>query len=96
MPRQRRICFCNAACSSLACRLYSEQRQAPRVNALPLAVWAVNDLPGIHSPYSPHKLVFGRDPIGFGDCLPVQDECAEDALTFFSVWSRNEGTCRKN
>ena len=57
--------------------LYLEQRKALWVNALPLAVWAVNDLPGIHSPYSPHRLVFGRDPIGFGDCPPVQDDCAE-------------------
>ena len=65
-------------------RLYLEQRKALWVNALPLAVWAVNDLPGIHGPYSPHRLVFGRDPIGFGDCPPVQDDCAEDALTFFS------------
>ena len=46
-------------------RLYYEQRKALWVNALPLAVWAVNDLPGIHGPYSPHRLVFGRDPIGF-------------------------------
>ena len=61
-------------------RLYPEQRKASWVLALPMAVWATNDLPGIHSPYSPHRLVFGRDPIGLGDCPSVQTHRAEDAL----------------
>ena len=51
--------------------LYWEQRKALWVQVLPLAVWAANDLPGINSPYSPHRLVFGRDSIGFGDCPRV-------------------------
>ena len=76
-------------------RLYLEQRKALWVNALPLAVWAVNDLPGIHSPYSPHRLVFGRDPIGFVDCPLVQDDCAEDALTFFSRLEKEQREVQK-
>ena len=51
---------------------------------LPLAIWASNDIPGPISGYSPHYLVFGRNPIGFGDCPPIlpQSEC-RDAVGFF-------------
>ena len=41
------------------------------MESLPLALWALNDLPGAVSGYSPHRLIFGRDPVGWGDCLPV-------------------------
>ena len=41
------------------------------VESLPLAHWALNDLPRAVSGYSPHPLLFRRDPVGWGDCLPV-------------------------
>ena len=54
------------------------------VKSLPLAVWALNDLPGAVSGYSPHRLRFRRDPVGWGDCLPVSlQNGAEDAGQFF-------------
>ena len=54
------------------------------MHALPLALWSLNDLPGVVSPYSPHRLVFGRDPVGFGDCPPYEvEEGHKDALEFF-------------
>ena len=37
------------------------------VDILPLALWSANDIPRVITGYSPHHLVFGRDPIGFGD-----------------------------
>jgi hypothetical protein len=43
------------------------QRHQSWHNALPLAVWAINEAPGVLSPYSPHNIVFGRDMIGFGE-----------------------------
>ena len=55
------------------------------VQLLPLAVWTSNDIPGVVSGYSPHYLMFGRNPIGFGDCPPVIPEHgSEDAVQFFS------------
>ena len=55
------------------------------VQLLPLAVWTSNDIPGVVSGYSPHHLMFGRSPIGFGDCPPVIPEHgSEDAVQFFS------------
>ena len=54
------------------------------VTSLPLALWGLNDLPGAVHPYSPHRLVFGREPIGWGDCPPyVDEEGCEDAGAFF-------------
>jgi len=35
--------------------------------ALPYALYTLNDLPGVVQEHSPHKIVFGRDPIGLGD-----------------------------
>ena len=61
--------------------------QQPRswYHALPLALWGLNDLPGLVAPYSPHRLVFGRDPVGFGEVPPtVPGDGAEDAQQFFS------------
>lgn len=73
-------------------RRYLEDRSNQElswVEALPLAVWCLNDQPGIVTPYSPHRLLFGRDPVGFGDVPPlsVQDGC-EDAISFFDRLSQ--------
>ena len=35
--------------------------------ALPWALWQLNELPGVDGAHSPHTLVFGREPIGLGD-----------------------------
>ena len=54
------------------------------VESLPLALWALNDLPGAVSGCAPHRLLFGRYPVGSGDCLPVSlQDAAEDAGQFF-------------
>ena len=48
---------------------------------LPLAIWASNEIPGPISGYSPHYLVFGRNPVGFGDWPPVVPKCeSRDAV----------------
>ena len=44
------------------------------VQLLPLAVCTSNDIPGVVSGYSIHYLLFGRNPIGFGDSPPVFPE----------------------
>ena len=46
---------------------YLLSRDVSWLEALALALWGLNDLPGPVTPYSPHRLVFGRDPIGVGD-----------------------------
>ena len=49
-----------------------------------MALWGLNDLPRAIAPYSPHRLLFGRDPIGFRDMPPiVEKKGCEDALDFF-------------
>ena len=67
-------------------RKFLEQtRKKNWAQLLPLAVWAANDIPGPIHGYSPHFLLFGRHPIGFGDCPPVIPEHgSEDALKFFA------------
>ena len=52
---------------------------------LPQVLWGLNDLPGVISIFSPHSLLYGREPVGFGDVAPLVDECdgAEDAERFF-------------
>ena len=35
--------------------------------ALPWALWQLNELPGVDGQHSPHAIVFGREPIGLGD-----------------------------
>ena len=42
------------------------------VHKLPLAMFYLNDLPGAYTPYSPHYLVFGRNPIGLGEIAPIE------------------------
>ena len=55
------------------------------VQLLPLAVWTRNDIPGVVSGYSPHYLMFGKNPVGFGDCPPmIPEHGSEDAVQFFS------------
>ena len=53
--------------------------------ALPFALWGLNDLRGPIAPYSPHRLVFGRDPIRFGKVTPLDtvDTGVEDATKYF-------------
>ena len=75
-----------AAVSAVAksLRRFLDQRSKKWVHSLPLALWGLNDLPGVVAPYSPHRLVFGRDPVGFGDCPPLDlMERNEDAVQLF-------------
>ena len=54
-----------------------------------MALCGLNDLPGLVTPYSPHGLVLGRDPPGFGDTHPMEDwHGPEDALQFFKQVSQ--------
>ena len=67
-----------------ALRLYLVFRKLDWIYALPFALWGLNDLPGPIAPYSPHRLVFGRDPIGFGEVTPLTvDTGVEDATEYF-------------
>ena len=54
-----------------ALRLYLVFHKLDWIYALPFALWGLNDLPGPIAPYSSHRLVFGRDPIGFGKVPPL-------------------------
>ena len=65
-------------------RRFLDQRSKKWVHSLPLALWGLNDLPVVVALYSPHTLVFVRDPVGFDDC-PRLDlvERNEDAVQFF-------------
>ena len=51
-------------------RQYLEQRggcsKRSWVESLPLALWALKDFPGALSGYSPHRVLSGSDPVGFG------------------------------
>jgi hypothetical protein len=49
------------------------------IDVLPLALWAINDSPGVLSEYSPHKIVFGRDPPGFGEEPPI--DCPKSSVS---------------
>ena len=71
---------------------YLLSRNVSWPEALPLALWGLNDLPGAVSPYSPHRLVFGRDPIGVGDLAPVVDSegCEHDTQFFKRVAAERE------
>ena len=53
-----------------ALRLYLVFHKLDWMYALPFALWGFTDLRGHIAPYSPHRLVFGRDPIGFGKVSP--------------------------
>ena len=68
----------------MALRHFLTQRPRSCYYALPLALWRSSDLPGLVAPYSPHRLVFGRDLVGFGEVAPtVPGDGAEDAQQFF-------------
>jgi transposase InsO family protein len=43
------------------------------VEVLPLALWAINDMPTVNNLPSPHKILFGRDAPTFGDLPPIDD-----------------------
>ena len=65
-------------------RQYLLSRRVSWLEALPLALRGLNDLLGAVAPYSPHRLVFGGDPIGVNNLPPVVDsEGCEDATQFF-------------
>ena len=66
------------------------------LESLPLDLWALNDLPGAVTGYSPHRLLCGRDPVGWGDCLPVSlQDGAEDAGPFFGRMLHERAEIRK-
>ena len=66
-----------------ALRLHLVFRKLDWINALPFALWGLNDLPGPIALYSPHRLVFGRDPVGFGVVPPLTvDTGVEDAIEY--------------
>ena len=68
-------------------RVYLQETNTPNSQwywKLPMALWGLNDLRGAIAPYSPHCLLFGRGPIGFGNMLPIVEENGcEDALDLF-------------
>ena len=49
-----------------------EEKPGNWIDRLPWAVWYLNSLPGVVLPYSPHQLVFGREPPFLGDLPPLQ------------------------
>ena len=40
---------------------------------LPWALWTLNSLPGVDGEHSPHFILFGREPIGLGDCPALRN-----------------------
>ena len=56
---------------SLRKLLQQAARNCKWTDLQPLALWCANDVPGAVSGFSPHRLVFGRDPIEFGDHPPM-------------------------
>ena len=72
-----------------------EGRKQSWVTALPLALWGLNDLPRPVSPFSPHRLVFWRNALGFGDAAPYTDaDGCEDAGAFFRRLVQERETVR--
>ena len=85
-------------------RKFLEQVSAQKVthkhtwlDLLPLAIWSANDLPGPISGYSPHRLLFGRDPARFGEHPAlVADNESEDVPQFCRrVQSERNCVCTK-
>ena len=75
---------------------YLLSRTVSWLQALPLALWGLNDVPGAVAPYSPHQLVFGRDPIGVGDLPRVPDSGGcEGATRFLRGWLRKGSWYKK-
>ena len=54
--------------------------------ALPWALWQLNELPGVDGRHSPHTVVFGREPIGLGEC-PMTRMGRSSATT--ETWFQN-------
>ena len=48
-------------------KVLSQRKSDNWMDVLPVALWAINDSPGVVSHLSPHKIVFGRDCPAFGD-----------------------------
>ena len=67
----------------MALQKFLHERPGKWIQALPLAVWGLNDLPGLIAPYSPHRFVFGRDPVGFGDVCRL---CPGMGLKMLSIF----------
>ena len=64
-------------------RQYPLSRNLSWLEALPLALWGLNDLPRAVASYSPHRLVFRCDARGVGDLpLVVDSEGCNDATQF--------------
>ena len=69
----------------MSLRHFVTQRSRSWYHALPIALWGLNDLPGPVAPYSPHRLVFGGDPVGLEEVHPTSPgDGAEDAQPFSS------------
>ena len=57
------------------------------VRLLPLALWALNDIPGPVWGYTPHRIVYGSGAVGFEDVPPtIPKDGRADAATFFYSW----------
>ena len=68
----------------MSLRHFLTQRPRSWYHALPEALCGLNDLSGLVALYSPNRLVFGRDAVGFGEVPPtVPGDGAEDAQQFF-------------
>ena len=50
-----------------------------------MAPWGLNDLTGALAPYSPHSLLFGRDPNGFAD--PMLRRCPRTRVRMLPTFS---------
>ena len=65
-------------------KFFMQTKKKYWVQFLPLAVWTSGDIPGVVSGYSPHYLMFGTNPIGFGDCPRViSEQVSVDAVEVF-------------
>ena len=53
---------------AMALRKFLSQRSGKWVQALPLAVWGLNDLPGLIAPYPPHRIILGGIQWALGMC----------------------------
>ena len=71
--RQQKSRTCSAACVSQL-RKSLQDFLLLWVQALPWVTFVNNDLPVVMNPHSPHKLVFGRDPIGLCDAIPLRGD----------------------
>ena len=73
-----------------ALRLYLEFRELDWIYVLPFALWDLHDIPGPITPYSPHRLVFGRDPIGFGEVSPLTVDSGVKGVTEYFCRAQDE------